>query len=205
MSKSLRILSIGAHPADVFDQSGGTMVHHTQRGDYVSCVVLTHGARVHDVVICDNMFHRKKVPDEPELLKLMEERSAVKSNEVRTACKILGVEDIHFFGEDDAVLLVRKETVRRLAELLRELKPDVVLPHFPKENDALTNAHAITGQIVMHAISLAASVDPGDRHPPHRVAAVYFFGTGAAGVPARRAAMARRGPPGRGGQPGRLG
>ena len=44
---SLRILSIGAHPADIFDQSGGTMAHHVQRGDYVGCVVLTHGARVH--------------------------------------------------------------------------------------------------------------------------------------------------------------
>ena len=44
----LRILSIGAHPADIFDQSGGAMAHHAARGDYVACVVLTHGARIHD-------------------------------------------------------------------------------------------------------------------------------------------------------------
>ncbi|MBI2501895.1 MAG: PIG-L family deacetylase [Candidatus Latescibacteria bacterium] len=44
MSTPLRLLSIGAHPADVFDQSGGTMAHHASRGDYVGCVVLTHGA-----------------------------------------------------------------------------------------------------------------------------------------------------------------
>jgi len=30
MSESLRILSVGAHPADIFDQSGGTMA--TPRG-----------------------------------------------------------------------------------------------------------------------------------------------------------------------------
>ena len=48
MAKSLRLLSIGAHPADIFDQSGGTMAHHADRDDYVGCAVLTHGARVHD-------------------------------------------------------------------------------------------------------------------------------------------------------------
>ena len=48
MTEPLRILCIGAHPADIFDQSGGTMAHHTARGDYVACIVLTHGVRIHD-------------------------------------------------------------------------------------------------------------------------------------------------------------
>ena len=58
----LRILSIGAHPADVFDQCGGTLAHHASRGDYVACLVLTHGARVHDELISDDMQHRKTIP-----------------------------------------------------------------------------------------------------------------------------------------------
>jgi LmbE family N-acetylglucosaminyl deacetylase len=183
MVQSLRILSIGAHPADIFDQSGGTMAHHASRGDYVGCVVLTHGARVHDAVLSDEMFHRKQLPDENEIVALMQERSDVKADEVRAACKLLGVEDIYFFGADDAVLLVTEETVRQLARLLRQLRPDIVLTHFPKEGDGLTNAHAIAGQIVMHAISLCGGVDPGDQNPPHRVAQVFFFGMGAASVP----------------------
>ncbi len=178
MSESLRLLSIGAHPADVFDQSGGTMAHHVQRGDWVGCVVLTHGARVHDKVISNDMFHREEVPEGEELQSLMAERSDVKVEEVRQACGILGVEEIHFFGADDSVLLVTEEAVRRLARLLRELKPDIVLTHFPKEGDGLTNAHAIAGQIALHAMQLANSVEPGDRHPPHRVAQVFFFGLG---------------------------
>ena len=64
MTQPLRIVSIGAHPADIFDQSGGTMAHHTSRGDYVACVVLTHGARVHDAVISDAMFHREEIPEQ---------------------------------------------------------------------------------------------------------------------------------------------
>jgi LmbE family N-acetylglucosaminyl deacetylase len=66
--------------------------------------------------------------------------------------------------------------------LLRELRPDIVLTHFPQEGDGFTNQHAVTGQITLHAIQLAASVDPGDRNPPHRVAQVFFFGGGGAHV-----------------------
>ncbi len=181
-NKTLRILSIGAHPADVFDQSGGTMAHHAQRGDYVACIVLTHGARVHDKVISDSMFHRDQVPVGDELTAMMAERSDVKAEEVRKACRILGFEDVYFFGADDAVLLVTESAVKRLASMIREIKPDIILTHFPQENDAFTNPHAIAGQITLHAISYAASVDPTDNRPPHRVAQVFFFGEGAAGV-----------------------
>ena len=183
MSEHLRILSVGAHPADIFDQSGGTMAHHAGRGDYVGCVVLTHGARVHDAVISDEMHHRSEVPATAELQALMQERSDVKAEEARQACNLLGVDDVYFFDADDAVLLVTDEIVRRLARLFREVRPDVVLTHFPKEGDGLTNAHAVAGQIVLHAMSLAGGVDPGDRNPPHKVAQVFFFGTGAAAIP----------------------
>ena len=183
MSESLRILSVGAHPADIFDQSGGTMAHHAARGDYVGCVVLTHGARVHDKVISDEMHHRSEVPAADELQSLMAERSDVKAEEARKACNLLGVEDVYFFGADDAVLIVTDEAVRRLARLIRQLKPDLVLTHFPKEGDGLTNAHAIAGQIVLHSLALAGGVDPGDRNPPHKSAQVFFFGTGAAAIP----------------------
>ena len=43
MTRPLRILSIGAHPADTFDQNAGAIAHHTARGDYVACISLTNG------------------------------------------------------------------------------------------------------------------------------------------------------------------
>jgi LmbE family N-acetylglucosaminyl deacetylase len=183
MDRPLRLLSIGAHPADVFDQSGGTMAHHSSRGDYVACIVVTHGARVHDTVISEEMSHRSEIPDAEELLKLMAERSDVKTEEVRAAGRILGFEDIYFLGEDDAVLLLTDEVVRKVARLVRQIRPDIILTHFPKEGDGLTNAHAIAGQIAVKATGLAGGVDPGDTNPPHRVAATFFFGTGAAAIP----------------------
>lgn len=183
MPDQLRILSIGAHPADVFDQSGGAMAHHAQRGDWVGCVVLTHGARVHDAVISDEMFNKEEVPEASELQRLVSERSQVKADEVRRACSYLGIEEVLFLDFDDAVLLVKEESVRAVARLIRELTPDIVLTHFPNEGDGKTNAHATAGQIVLHALSNAAGVDPGDRRPPHKVAQVFFFGSGGASIP----------------------
>ena len=145
MTEPLRILSIGAHPADIFDQCGGTMAHHTARGDWVGCVVLTHGARVHDKVISDSMHGRETIPEASVLEEMIEERSDVKAQEVRRACGLLGVEDLYFFGADDAILLVTEEMVRRLARLLRELRPNVILTHYPKEGDGVAQPHAITG------------------------------------------------------------
>lgn len=181
-SSPLRILVVGAHPADIFDQSGGTMAHHIERGDWVGCVVLTHGVRKHDKVLTDEMYRNAHVPDAQDLTRLMAERSDVKAQEVIRACGLIGVKDVYFFGADDAVLVVEDGLVRRLARMIRELRPNIVLTHFPKENGGIGSGHAATGQIVMYALHLANGVDPGDRHPPHRVAQVFFFGGGAASV-----------------------
>ena len=179
----LRLLSIGAHPADVFDQSGGTMAHHAKKGDWVGCVVLTHGARVHDKVISNDLFKSERVPEAGDLERMMEERAQIKKEEVRKACGILGFANIHFFDEDDRVLIRTEENVSRLARLIRQLKPDIVLTHFPREGEAFTNAHATAGQITLNAIELATGVVPGDASPPHRVVQTFFFGEGGAPLP----------------------
>lgn len=183
MPEVLTLLSIGAHPADIFDQSGGTMAHHAARGDRVACAVLTHGARVHDKVISDELFRRDHVPGAEELTALISARADVKAAEVRRACGQLGFDELYFLGLDDAVLLVTDDAVRRLARLLRQVRPHVVLTHFPYEGDGVTNAHAVAGQIALHALQLAASVDPGDTNRPHKTAQVFFYGTGAAPLP----------------------
>ena len=183
MDDKLRILSIGAHPADIFDQSGGTMLHHTKRGDWVGCVVLTHGARIHDKIISDEMFHKEEVPGQEQLNQMIIERSDVKAEEARAACQLLGVNDVYFLGADDAVLLPERPVVQKLSRLIRELKPDVIITHFPDEGGGIWNQHAAAGRIVMLAMGLAVSVDPGDQHPPHKVALVFYWGCGAASLP----------------------
>ena len=177
----MRIISIGAHPADTFDQSGGTMAHHAANGDFVAAVSVTHGARIHDKKVSDEMFHRDEVPDATELTELIGERSDVKADEVRRACQILGFETVRFMGVDGSVLVVDPAIIRQMASLIRELRPDVILTHFPFEHGGLGD-HAVTGQMVVRAVDYAAGVDPGDRHPPQRVEQLFFFGQGGAHV-----------------------
>ncbi|HLA85801.1 MAG TPA: PIG-L deacetylase family protein [Thermoguttaceae bacterium] len=181
-SEPLRILVIGAHPADIFDQSGGTMAHHVERGDWVGCAVLTHGGRVHDKVVTDQMFHQKEIPDAETMTKIIAQRADVKTKEILRACAILGVrrENVYFLGADDAVLLVNEPMIRQLARLIRKLRPDVVITHYPLEDAGVASQHATTGKIVMHAIQFARGVDPGDKTPPCKVTQVFFFGIGAA-------------------------
>jgi LmbE family N-acetylglucosaminyl deacetylase len=177
----LRIVSFGGHPADTFDQSAGTMAHHAARGDYVAAVGVTAGARIHDKKVSDEMFHVEEVPDAASLTSLMGERGNVKADEVRRACNILGFDNVFFMGVDAAVLSVDAGVIRQMARLIRELRPDIILTHFPFEHGGLGD-HAVTGQMVVRAVDYAASVDPGDRNPPVRVEQVFFFGQGAASV-----------------------
>ena len=85
-------------------------------------------------------------------------------------------------GVDDSVFIVNEPIVRQLAKMLREIRPDIVITHFPKENDGLTWTHAVAGQVAMLAMRFAATVEPGDSNPPVRCAQTFFYGTGAAHV-----------------------
>ena len=111
----------------------------------------------------------------------MGERGDVKAEEVRKACRILGFDNVFFLNVDAAVLVVDADVIRTLARLFRELRPNIILTHFPFEHGGLGD-HAVTGQMVVRAIDYAASVDPGDRRPPVRVEQVFFFGQGGASV-----------------------
>jgi 4-oxalomesaconate hydratase len=170
----LRILCVGGHPADAFDSAGGTLAHHVARGDAVTVVALTQGTRIHDVVISDTLRFRDAMRDRAELAALMAERAAVKQAEVRRACAFLGIDDVRFFEFDDEVVQVSDALLLRMASLIREVRPDVVITHHPRELGGMGMHHAVTGQLVLEGIAAAGGVGAGDANPPHRVAQVFF-------------------------------
>jgi len=174
--KKLRLLVIGGHPADVFDNAGGTCLHHARRGDEVFGAVITHGARVHDVAMADALRRSGTVPQGDDLVRLIRRRSAVKQAEVRRACRIMGIREVRFLSADDEIVLVRDATIRAIARLIREIRPDILLTHYPYDNGGFADQHAITGQCALHASWVANTPDPGDPNPLHRVAQIYFFG-----------------------------
>jgi 4-oxalomesaconate hydratase len=174
MAERLRLLCVGGHPADTFDCAGGTLAHHVEQGDQVTVVALTQGTRIHDVVISERLRFSEQVPDADALKELMEERAKVKEGEVIRACAFLGITDVRFFRYDDEVLTVREELILRMASLIREVRPDVIVTHDPQELGGYGVHHAATSQLVLEAISAAGHVGVGDPNHPHRVAQVYF-------------------------------
>ena len=140
----------------------------------MTVVALTAGTRIHDVVISDTLRFEERIPDAEALAALMEERARVKEDEVRRACRFLGITDVRFFGYDDAVLTLTEELILRMGALIRELRPDVIVTHHPNELGEYGNHHAMTAQLVLNGIGAAHGVGMGDPNPPHRVAQVFF-------------------------------
>ena len=83
------------------------MARHVRRGDRVVAATLTHGLRVHDVVIAEELRFQEKTPDPERLEALMEERSKVKNSELIEALGILGITEVRFLHYDDSILLKR--------------------------------------------------------------------------------------------------
>jgi len=171
----LNILLVAGHPADMFDHCGGTLCHHVQRGDNVTCVTLTHGLRVHDVVIAEELRRQEKTPDPARLEQLMQERSKVKHDEAVEALGILGITDVRFLNYDDKFITISPELIEALARVIREIRPNIVIAHHPLENAGIQNHHGITGQLTLHAIGFAGGVDPDDQNTGWSVAQVFFM------------------------------
>ena len=162
----MKIMLVAGHPADMFDHCGGTLYRHIQSGDTVTCVSLTQGLRVHDEVIEDVFRHRINEFSKEEVEKIIEERQRVKYAEVLEACAIFGISDVRFLSYDDEILLPDNMVViNKLAKLIRDTRPDLIITHWPWEGGIRANHHGITGQITNTAIHVASSVNYEDRQP----------------------------------------
>ena len=171
----MKILVIAGHPADMFDHCGGTLLHHIEQGDSVTCVSLTQGLRVHDEVIYDLFrFHIDDYTSE-QIEQIIEERQKVKYKEAIDACALFGITDVHFLDYDDEILTLNSGMVSKVAKFIRQVQPDLVITHWPYQHDTFSNHHAVTGQIALTAVTASRSVNFEDRHPAAHVAQVAFM------------------------------
>ena len=159
MKEAMRILVVAGHPADMFDHCGGTLFHHIEQGDSVVCISLTQGLRIHDEVVSDLFRHNLKDYTEEQIAEILVQRQKVKYQEVVSACALFGINDVRFLDYDDEILTVNPEMISKLARLIREVKPDLVITHWPYQADTFSNHHAVTGQLALSAITAAGGVD----------------------------------------------
>lgn len=174
--RQLSILLVAAHPADTFDHCGGTLLHHARRGDKITVVSVTHGLRIHDIVVSEKFRFQKEKPDKNEIEKIIAERTQSKNAEVINACKILGVTDVRFLNYEDGILLVTEDKIRDVAKVIRDVRPDILITHYPlTELFGCESAHGNVGKIVLHASQFAGEVDFDDPNPSHRSAQTFFM------------------------------
>ena len=135
-----------------------------------SSIIVTSGVRSHDWQLLDR---HKKADNAVDLNEESARSQRSKTDEVRRACSMLNIEDLHFLGLEDDAELLTQEMIFQVAEKFRETRPDVVITHHPHEEGGF-KMHATVGRAVMFARRACIRVHRSARQPL-RIAATYFM------------------------------
>lgn len=156
----MKILVIGAHPADPIDLAGGTILKHAGNDDNIFVCSVTDGIRSH-VLVDDGIV------GDHELVQM-------KRDELEDALEYLSSRaNVRFLGQFDEPLVDPQGViVRQIANMIREIKPDIVITHHP--NEYAHWDHANCGIAVCRALKTAIKL-PGDNK--WGTPMVYFFAT----------------------------
>jgi N-acetylglucosamine malate deacetylase 1 len=139
----MNILAIGANPDDVEFLCAGTLAIYAKRGDTVAISYLTTGDK-----------GSRTIPPA--------EMAAIRKEEAENAGCVIGAR-VFPLGIPDGEVEVCLALRRRLIEVIREAKPDVLITHFPRD---YMSDHNNTSRLVFDASFWAGSApfagDPGN-------------------------------------------
>ncbi|MEI2698211.1 MAG: PIG-L deacetylase family protein [Microthrixaceae bacterium] len=157
------VLVVVAHPDDAEFQAGATLAKWASRGAEVHHLVLTDGSK-------------GTWDPSADIADLVQRRRA----EQRAAAALLGGTEVHFLDEVDGELDADRRTGAKVCEVIRRVRPDVVIGHDPWKRYRLHPDHRAAGQLVVEA--LVAARDPffhpeqlRDGLRPHRPDALLLF------------------------------
>jgi LmbE family N-acetylglucosaminyl deacetylase len=164
-------MGIFAHPDDAEFSVAGTVARWTRAGCKVVYVLCTDG----DVGTQDAHMTREQV-------------AAVRRQEQRDACRVLGVAEVVFLGYRDGLLQPTLELRRDLVRMLRKYQPEAVFCGDPTAffygEDYINHPdHRAAAQAALEAVFPAASMPlvfselAEEGLEPHRVKDVYIWGT----------------------------
>ncbi len=151
------ILVVYPHPADSATEASGTVALHAERGDKITSVVATYGERHHMQWLHDEES-KPAAEQDPAIARMtLEEYRNFKKREAERIAEVLGVNELVFLGWNDHEIYFDLDKVAEIAEVIRRVKPDIVITHLPIHNGAVDNDHPNTGQIVMKALETVAN------------------------------------------------
>jgi LmbE family N-acetylglucosaminyl deacetylase len=146
MDERIHIMAVGAHAGDVEIAMGAAILAHTTQGHKATIVHLTLGAKGHQTLTEEQYSVQKKI-------------------EAENAAKKLKA-DLRIFPYLDGELVANEESIFKLADLIREIKPTHILTHWP---GSIHKDHAAAYHIVKDAIFYAALPSIKREYPAHEV------------------------------------
>ncbi len=158
-----RVLVIAAHPDDPEFGCAATIAKWAMAGREITYLLLTSGDKgCHDANVRPGQIAGRR------------------EEEQRAAAAVLGVKDVIYLNYPDGILENTLELRRRLAQIIRERQPEIVLTIDPWRRYQLHPDHRAAGQAALDALWSAREwyIFPeqlvGDREP-WRVKEVYLF------------------------------
>jgi LmbE family N-acetylglucosaminyl deacetylase len=145
------VLAIGGHAADMEFTAGALVAKYTRAGARAVYLHLTAGEMGH-----------------PRLSG--REYARQKYEEAHSAARVLGAE-ARFLPYADASLPCNDEAAYQIADVIREVRPQVVLTHW---RGSFHSDHASAHHNTMRALFLAALPAIERTHPPHSPGTVLF-------------------------------
>jgi LmbE family N-acetylglucosaminyl deacetylase len=166
-----KFLIISPHPDDVDFSCAGTIPKLVGHGDRVEELIVSDGSKGSHVV----GFGGKKLVE-------------LRKKEQKNAAKVLGVKEVSFLGEIDGEVENTRNLRKKLAALIRQMKPNVVICPEPflfrfDRPGILHRDHRNTGEAVFDAVYPAAgnvSFFPEllkKNLKPHSVQELWFWGS----------------------------
>ena len=191
-SEQLRLLSFHAHPDDESSKGAGTVARYSDQG--VHCVlVCATGGEEGDIL-------NEDLKDRPEIVENLQE---VRRKELADATDIIGFHTVHMLGYRDSGMkdsdanahphcfwaAPLEESTARLATLLRQERPHVMMSYAPARGGYEHPDHVRVNDITEPAITLAADPSADIEGEPWQVLKLYFMTWSQARVIAMHAAF----------------
>jgi LmbE family N-acetylglucosaminyl deacetylase len=154
---NFNILVVYPHPADSATEASGTVALHAERGDKVTSVIATYGERHHMQWLHDEESKPESERDPAVARMTLGEYRDFKKREAERIADVLGVSELLFLGWNDHEIYFDLDKVAEVAEVIRRVRPDIVITHIPIASGGVDNDHANTGRIVMKALETVSN------------------------------------------------
>ena len=153
----MNILAVGCHPDDLEIGCGGTLAKYAAQGHKVTMCHVTNGHLGHAVI----------QPDELIVLRAREAEEAAKNI---GAVEVLSL-DVNDLEPESS----NPETARKLADVIRRVKPDLIITHSPED---YMRDHVEVGKIVFDASFDSSVPHVVTEHPAYGpIVPIYYMDT----------------------------